>query len=120
MSFTIPPNETLGQKQRRFVKMLGALIDWAYQNGYELSEGEGKRTQQQAMWDAAHGSGIQHSNHIIQLAHDFNVYKNGVWLSDAKQYPDLCAYWKSLAPDACAGADWGDSDHFSIAYQGRK
>ena len=112
--------ETLGQKQRRFVRMTGLLIAWAYAYGYEMSEGEGKRTQEQAAWDAAHGTGIKDSLHIIGLAHDWNIYKNGNWLSDAKDYADLVLFWKSLAPDACQGHDWGDDDHFSIQYQGRK
>ena len=116
----VPIIETLGQKQRRFAMMTGMLITWAYANNYELTEGEGKRTAEQAAWDAARGSGIQHSLHIIQLAHDWNVFRDGDWLSDAKDYPDLVAYWKSLSKDACQGGDWGDSDHFSIQFQGRK
>lgn len=32
---------TLGQKQRHFTRMVGLLIEFAYQNGYELTVGAG-------------------------------------------------------------------------------
>lgn len=30
---------TLGQKQRLFTELVGKLITWSYQNGYELTFG---------------------------------------------------------------------------------
>lgn len=36
-------NETLGQKQLRFTRMIGQLIEYAYQNGYELTSGDAYR-----------------------------------------------------------------------------
>lgn len=34
---------TLGQLQRLFVRNQGLLIAWAYDNGYELTTGDGYR-----------------------------------------------------------------------------
>jgi hypothetical protein len=31
---------TLSEKQRLFVRLIGKLIEWAYQQGYELTLGE--------------------------------------------------------------------------------
>lgn len=36
-------NETLGQKQRRFTRMIAQLIEYACQNGYELTFGDAYR-----------------------------------------------------------------------------
>lgn len=34
---------TLGEKQRLFTRMVGLLIEYAYQNGYELTLGDAYR-----------------------------------------------------------------------------
>ena len=34
---------TLGQKQRQFTRMIGLLIEYAYQQGYELTMGDAFR-----------------------------------------------------------------------------
>ena len=119
---------TLGDFQRYFVKLTGELITWAYSNGFEMTEGEGKRSQMQAQYNALHGTGIASSNHIIQLAHDWNIFKDGKWLSGVNDFPDLVAYWKILDPICCWGGDFKDAsgnpkpdtDHFSFRYQGRE
>lgn len=117
---SIPQNETMGQKQRRFVRMLGWLIEWAYSHGYELSEGEGYRTPEQAALNAQKGIGIANSLHCDRLAHDFNVFRAGALLSDGKLFSDLGAFWKSLAPDAAWGGEFQDGGHFSLMHGGRK
>lgn len=35
--------ETLGQKQRHFTRLVGLLIEYAYQEGYELTFGDAYR-----------------------------------------------------------------------------
>ena len=120
--------ETLGQKQRRFTRLLGQLINWAYANGYELATEEGYRTPEQASWNAAKGSGIRSSLHELKLAHDFSLFIKGVYQPHSEAYRPLGEYWKSLAPDCRWGGDFLDSegkpkpdgDHFSIEHNGVK
>ena len=112
---------TLGEKQRLFVKLIGQLIDWAYRNGYELTFGEAVRTQAQASANASSGAGISNSLHLIRLAIDLNLFKDGLYLTDSQAYKPLGDYWKSLH-DLCR---WGgdfvtrpDGNHFSLTHNG--
>lgn len=109
---------TLLQKQRKFVQMVGKLIEWAYANGYELTFGEALRTQEQATSNAATGKGISNSLHLIRLAVDFNLFIGGTYKTDTPSYQPLGEYWESI------GGAWGgrfnDGNHFSLEHQGRK
>lgn len=113
--------ETLGQRQRRFLPLVSKLIDYAYAEGYQLTEGEGYRTPEQAALNAQHGTGIANSLHILRLAHDFNVFKDGVYLTDTAALAPLGAFWKTLDPDCAWGGDWKtriDGNHFSLKWGG--
>lgn len=104
--------------QTQFVQMIGRLIFWAYDNGYELTFGEAYRTPQQAALDAQKGTGIQHSLHTLRLAVDFNLFINGEYQTESEAYRPLGEYWESI------GGSWGgrfakpDGNHFSLAYEG--
>lgn len=115
-------NETLGQRQRRFLPMVAKLIDYAYAQGYELTAGELYRTPEQAALNAAKGSGIAHSLHTQRLAIDLQLFKEGVYLTDSAAYEPLGIVWESLDPDACWGGRFKsvDADHFSLTWQGIK
>lgn len=113
--------ETLGMKQRRFTKMIGMLISWAYLHGYELTFGEALRTQIQAAANAKSGAGISNSLHLIKLAVDFNLFKNGVFLNKTEDHLPLGIYWESI------GGTWGgrfktnpDGNHYSLEHNGVK
>lgn len=114
--------ETLGQKQRRFAKLVGQLITWSYANGYELTFGEAFRTAEQAKANAASGAGIAKSLHCDRLAIDLNLFKLGQYLSDSAAYKPLGDYWKTLGDDCAWGGDFKnrpDGNHFSIRHGGR-
>lgn len=111
---------TLGQKQRLFVQLVGRLIAWAYANGYELTFGEALRTQAQATANAASGKGISNSLHLIKLAIDLNLFREGLYLKDTPLYEPLGLYWESLHPLCAWGGRFGDGNHFSITHGGRK
>ena len=49
-------SETLGQKQRRFTRLVGLLIEYAYNNGMELTFGDAYRDPAQARANAAAGA----------------------------------------------------------------
>lgn len=113
--------ETIGQKQRRLVRMLGELIAWAYANGYELTLGDAYRDPR------VHGPvGIRAGNsysapsslHKQRLAIDLNLFRDGKYLNRTEDHRPLGEFWESI------GGTWGgrfnDGNHYSIEHEGRK
>lgn len=111
--------ETLGQKQRQFVRMIGQLIEYAYENGYELTFGDAYRDPR------VHGQVGQkqsyssaNSLHKERLAVDFNLFRDGKYLTSTEDHRPLGEYWESI------GGTWGgrfnDGNHYSLAHGGRK
>lgn len=111
--------ETLGQKQRRFTRMVGLLIEYAYEQGYELTFGDAYRDPR------VHGHvgdkrsySSANSLHKERLAVDFNLFKDGKYLTATSDHKSLGEYWESL------GGSWGgrfkDGNHYSLEHRGRK
>ena len=111
---------SLGQRQRLFTKLLAKLIDFAYESGYELTVGEAHRTEEQAAIYAKQGKGIKRSLHCDRLAIDLNLFKNGVYMESSEDHKFLGKYWESLHPMCRWGGWFGDGNHYSITYDGRK
>jgi hypothetical protein len=113
--------ETLRQKQSRFVRLTGLLIEYAYSQGYELTFGEAYRTPEQAALNAKAGTGIANSLHTQRLAIDLMLFKDGRYLTDSADYGLLGEYWESLAQDCAWGGRFKrpDGNHFSIRHGGR-
>lgn len=112
-------SETLGQKQRRFVKMVSKLIDFAYANGYELTFGDAYRDPRlHGDMGVKKGYGHSKSNHKIRLAVDFNLFKDGKFLTSSEDHKPLGEYWESI------GGTWGgrfnDGNHYSLEHNGTK
>ncbi|MPS58907.1 MAG: M15 family peptidase [Pseudomonas sp.] len=110
---------TLGQKQRHFTRLVGLLIEYAYQNGFELTFGDAYRDPR------LHGEmGVKKSyssaksNHKIRLAVDFNLFKDGKYLTATEDYTKLGEYWESLG--GCWGGRFNDGNHFSLEHEGFK
>lgn len=110
---------TLGQKQRKFTRMIADLIGFAYSQGYELTFGDAYRDPR------VHGHVGQkksyssaNSLHKERLAVDFNLFKNGQYLTSTEDHRPLGEYWESI------GGAWGgrfnDGNHYSIEHGGRK
>lgn len=114
--------ETLREKQSRFVKDVGWLISWAYQNGYELTFGEALRTQAEADLNAHQGDGIKNSLHLLKLAIDLNLFADGRFIETTEGYTPLGEAWESLGSDHTWGGRFHspDADHFSITHNGVK
>lgn len=112
--------ETLGQKQRRFTRMLAELILEAYSLGYEITFGEAYRPPETAALYARDGRGISNSLHTSRLAVDLNLFRNGTYLTDSKDYLPLGEIWEKM------GGAWGgrfsrpDGNHFSLEHNGVK
>lgn len=99
---------SLRAKQSKFVEMVGRLIAFAYEHGYELTFGD-------AFAKSGHMNG---SLHYIRLAIDLNLFKDGKYLTSTEDHKELGEYWESL------GGSWGgrfkDGNHYSLAHEGRK
>lgn len=114
---------TLGEKRREFSKMISELVLWCFQNGYEAQYEEIKRTQAQALANAASGAGIAHSLHLLGLAGDISIFKDGQLLESVDDYRPIGEQWKSMHPENAWGGDFTtrpDADHFSRSHEGIK
>ena len=110
---------TLGEAQRKFPTMVAKLIEFAYDNGYELTFGDAYRDPRlHGNPGIKQGYGAAHSNHKIRLAIDLNLFKNGKYLSASEDHKELGEFWESL------GGAWGgrfnDGNHYSLEWEGRK
>lgn len=112
--------ETLAQKRQRFTHDVALLIFKAEQLGYQCALDQVKRTQLEANANAASGAGISNSLHLIGLAVDLLLYKDGVYLTDSKDYKPLGVWWKSFSDIHSWGGDFSkpDGNHFSISHNG--
>ncbi|MGL5485629.1 MAG: M15 family metallopeptidase [Shewanella sp.] len=111
--------ETLGQKQRRFTRMLAELINFAYANGYELTVGDAYRDPRlHGDMGVKKGYGHASSNHKQRLAIDFNLFKDGKFLTSTEDHRPIGEFWESI------GGSWGgrfnDGNHYSIEHNGVK
>lgn len=112
-------SETLGQKQRRFTRMIGLLIEYAYQQGYELTFGDAYRDPRlHGQVGQRIGYSSANSLHKERLAVDFNLFRGGQYLTGTEDHRQLGEYWESI------GGAWGgrfnDGIHYSLEHGGRK
>lgn len=112
--------ETLRQKQNRFAGMAARLILKAQEMGYEVTLGEAWRTPEQAALNAQKGTGTRNSLHILRLAIDLNLFRNGQWLRDTEDHRSLGEWWESQDPAARWGGRFNDGGHYSLEHQGVK
>lgn len=87
--------------------MVACLIQFAYQAGYEFVFGEVRRTQeQQDIYLKTGKTKTKHSKHLVSLAVDFLVFKDGKYI-DGKTKEELellrplGEFWEGL------GGRWG-------------
>ena len=114
------PRKGLRYKQSRFAYFLGKLITFAYEQGFEITLGEG--TVDVMLCDACGIKVSKHSKfsyHYRRLAQDINLFKftSGGWRyqTTTKQHKILGDYWKSLDPGCVWGGDFKrkDGNHYS-------
>jgi hypothetical protein len=103
--------ETLSEKQKKFVRMIARLIYWAYDHGYELTFGDAFRDERCAY-------GQPFSLHRKRLAVDFNLFKDGKYLTSSEDHKELGEFWESI------GGSWGgrfnDGNHYSLEHEGMR
>lgn len=115
---------TLGEQQRLFTRLIGLLIQYAYEQGYELTFGDAYRDPR------AHGEVGQKKSysstmslHKSRLAVDFNLFKAGQYLTSSEAHKPLGEFWESLHPSCTWGGHFKptpDGNHYSMQWQGRK
>jgi len=118
---------SLRDKQSEFVSMVGKLIVFATNLGYDLSFGDGYIPFHLCPYcNKKVSPHMVNSNHYIRLALDLNAFKDGEYLRNPKDYKPLGLFWESL------GGNWGgrfkesspgegdgvDSNHFSLEHDG--
>lgn len=111
---------TLGEKQRLFAKLFGNLLQYIYAQGYECTLDWGYRPPEVAAYYASLGIGIRSSLHTVKLAHDLNLFKDGVWLRSSEDHKPIGEWWESQHPLARWGGRFGDGNHYSLEHEGRK
>jgi hypothetical protein len=111
----------LSEKQAIFTSNIARLIAFAWSKGYRLTFGEAWRPPEMAKLNAKSGKGIANSLHTVRLAVDFNLYKDGVYMTKTEDHEELGAFWKSLDPLNRWGGDFRsrpDGNHYSMEHNG--
>lgn len=115
---------TLNQKQFEFANLLPLLLIKATELGYQVTMGECYRSPEEALRLSKLGKGIKNSVHILRLAVDLNLFKDGTYLTNSESHRELGTYWESLSNGKNFtthwGGHWGDGNHYSIEHNGRK
>jgi hypothetical protein len=92
-------------KQDQFTGMVALLILYARSMGYQLTFGDAYR-------DPRVEYGHPQSFHRDRLAVDFNLFKDGTYLTRTEDHKPLGLYWESM------GGSWGgrfeDGNHYSL------
>lgn len=113
----------LREKQSLFVRLTANLIIQASAMGYELTFGEAYRSKEEAARLAKAGLGIKTSLHTSRLAIDLNLFKDGKYLTLTEAHRPLGEWWEAQSNkdyECCWGGRFGDGNHYSLAYGGRK
>ena len=112
---------TLGQKQRLFVRLQTEWLAWAHEQGYEFTTGDGHRNKKAFGKMGEKGPyGHRNSCHKLKLAHDWNLFINGVYQTTTEAHRPLGEKWESMH-ELCR---WGgrfrrpDGNHYSITHGG--
>lgn len=109
----------LRQKQSQFARMVGVLIEKAYELGYEVTLGDAYRDPRlHGDIGVKKGYGHAKSCHKLRLAIDLNLFKDGKFLSSSEDHRQLGEWWESV------GGAWGgkfetpDGNHYSFTHEG--
>lgn len=128
--------------QSLLVRCLADLIHYAYSRGYELTLGEAYvQTPRSAevlitrvcphcskpdewkhkgfVMDRVH---MPASLHHTRLAIDLNLFVRGEFVTNGEHFAwvDLGNFWEALDPACSSGVRFGDANHFSVTFGGRK
>lgn len=93
---------SLSDKQSEFALMVAVLIQAAHQMGLSLTFGHAWRDSETQKRLVAQGlSKTENSKHLDRLAVDFNLFKDGKYITDKNEYRPLGELWEKI------GGRWG-------------
>ncbi len=112
---------TLSEHQRLFVKLQAKWLVWVHEQGYELTEGDGFRAPSVfghfgKRKEGAYGRAT--SLHKLKLAHDWNLWIDGVYQTTTEAHRHLGEKWESMHPLCRWGGRFNDGNHYSLEYRG--
>ncbi len=113
---------TLREARCLFTRNVARLVDRAFYLGYEVAFGEVTRDQRVAVLNAKAGKGIGNSLHLLGLAVDLHLYRNGKYLALTQDHAELGTFWKGLDQRNRWGGDFQenpDGNHYSLTWEGR-
>ena len=114
-------SETLGEKQRRFARMVPRLLDKAHELGFEVSLGDAYRDPRvHGSFGRKKGYSAPRSVHKLRLAIDLNLFRDGRYLTRSEDHRPLGEWWERQYPDARWGGRWHDGNHYSFEHGGCK
>jgi hypothetical protein len=123
---------TLRQKQSLFVSMIGQLILWSYQQGFEFTFSDGsidpfRKVRLKDGTTVAGARDLVHMEdglHYRRLAMDLNLFIDGVWIQDGDHpaWKSIGTKWEGMHPLAAWGGRFKsrDSNHFSLRDGGKE
>ena len=71
---------------------------------------------------AKQGKGVRDSMHLISLAIDLFLFKDGDYLTKTEQYKEAGELWESYSTkdyDCVWGGRFNDGNHFSFRHEGK-
>lgn len=102
------------------MELLPKLLTFILSQGYKVRGGELERSQAQAVDNASSGKGISNSLHLIRLAIDLHLFKDGKYLDTSEAHRPFGEFWKALNPLCAWGGDFSkpDGNHYSVSHNG--
>ena len=82
--------------------MVGLLILFAYEKGYEITLGDAYATD----------GHCDNSFHYSRLAIDLNLFKDGKYLTKTDDHKPFGLFWESIG--GSWGGRWNDGNHYSL------
>ena len=110
---------TLSEKQRKFARMIASLIEWVYEQGYEVTLGDAYRDPRlHGAWGEGGGYGRPRSCHKLRLALDLNLFREGKYLARTEDHLPIGERWEAMG--GAWGGRFGDGNHYSLEHQGAR
>ena len=109
----------LGDKQKKFAKLVPRLIDKAHELGYEVTLGDAYRDPRVfGVAGERKGYGHPKSGHKHRLAIDLNLFHNGAYMMDTDDHRLLGEWWEAQDTDCRWGGRFNDGNHYSLEHDG--
>lgn len=98
---------TLREHQSVFARDINKLLQYAFDNGYEVTFGEALRTEaQQAIYIKEGKSKTPNSMHLKKCAFDLNFFKNGELIEDRIMLKPIGDFWERINEANRWGGSW--------------